>query len=101
MNSGAAFRPLTNGAKTKERKIIPPIQVTAARMWRTTRVEYMRPYHNRSEAKIAMRVRRVLTEQHRDGYESNKLRKLAVEERPAEPETSLSLQPGRKPLDES
>jgi hypothetical protein len=43
VNSGAAFRPLTNGAKTKDRKIIPPIQVTAARMCRTTRVEYMRP----------------------------------------------------------
>jgi hypothetical protein len=48
-----------------------------------------------------MRVRRVLTEQHRDGYESNKLRKLVVEGLPAEPETPLSLQPGRKLLDES
>jgi hypothetical protein len=64
-------------------------------------VEYMRPHHNRLEAKIAMRVRRVSTEQHRDGYESNKLRKLAMDGLPAEPEASLSLQPGRKPLDES
>ena len=48
-----------------------------------------------------MRVRRVLTEQHRDGYELNKLKKLVVEGLPAEPETSLSLQSERKPLDES
>jgi hypothetical protein len=42
MNSGAAaFRPLTKGANTKERKTIPPIQVTAARRCRTTRTEYM------------------------------------------------------------
>jgi hypothetical protein len=34
MNSGAAFRPLTNGAKTRERNIIPPIQAKAARMCR-------------------------------------------------------------------
>ena len=43
INSGAAFRPLTNGAKTRERKIMPPTQLTAASMCRTTRVEYMSP----------------------------------------------------------
>jgi hypothetical protein len=53
MNSGAAFRALTNGAKTRDRKIMPPIQLTAARMCRITRVEYM-PHHNQSQRTTAM-----------------------------------------------
>lgn len=51
MNSGAAFRSLTKGARTMERNIIPPTQLTAARICRTTNVEYMPPHDNRSRQK--------------------------------------------------
>ena len=36
MNSGAALRLLSKGARTRERKIIPPIQLTAASIWSQT-----------------------------------------------------------------
>jgi hypothetical protein len=51
MNSGAAFRLLTNGAKTKERNIIPPIHATAARIWRATSARYMAHHHSRFRRK--------------------------------------------------
>ena len=36
MNSGSALWLLTKGARTRERKIIPPIQLTAASTWSQT-----------------------------------------------------------------
>ena len=43
MNSGAALRLLTKGARTRERKIIPPIQLTAASTWSQTRKTIILP----------------------------------------------------------
>ena len=37
MNSGTALRLLIKGARTRGRKIIPPIQLTAASIWSQTR----------------------------------------------------------------
>ena len=36
MNSGAALRLLTRGASTNDKKIVPPIQLTAASRWSQT-----------------------------------------------------------------
>ena len=46
INSGTAFRLLTNGAKTNDRKIMPPTQLIAARMCKTTSVEYILCSHD-------------------------------------------------------
>ncbi|MBC7840601.1 MAG: hypothetical protein H7Y39_18485 [Nitrospiraceae bacterium] len=43
MNSDVALRLLTKGARTRERKIIPPIQLTAASTWSQTRKTIILP----------------------------------------------------------
>ena len=43
MNSGAALRLLTKGARTRERNIIPPTQLTAASTWSQTRKTVILP----------------------------------------------------------
>jgi hypothetical protein len=43
MNSGAALRLLTKGARTRERNIIPPTQLTVASTWSQTRKTVILP----------------------------------------------------------
>lgn len=56
MHSGTAWRLLTRGARTNERNIIPPIQLTAARTWRETRMNHMRRHDNRSGGPFSIHI---------------------------------------------